>query len=124
MVCFKCNKKRHLVRNCTEKTLHVQEKYQKIRFFGDGEVNGRPVQRIQIDSEAAQTVTDTSQNSQKEIGKESIKVTFGNGASGEYPLATVKVKFDGEEHNIKGAVVQDLAEEVLLGRKYRDTNTL
>ena len=27
MVCFKCNKKRHLVRNCTEKTLHVQEKY-------------------------------------------------------------------------------------------------
>ena len=116
MVCFKCNKKGHLARNCTEKTLHVQEECEKIRFFGEGEVNGRPVQKIQIDSGASRTVIDRSLVSQKDIGEESIKVTFGNGASGEYPLATVKVKFDGEEYDVKAAVVQDLAEEVLLGR--------
>ena len=54
--------------------------------------------------------------SQKDIGEESIRVTFGNGTTGEYFLATVKVKFDGEEYDVKAAVVKDLAEEVLLGR--------
>ena len=105
------------MRNCIEKTLHIQEECKKILFFGEGEVNERPVQRIQIDSGTSRTVIDRSLILQKDIGEESIKVTFGNGASGEYPLATVRVKFDGEEYNVKAPVVQDLAEEVLLGRE-------
>ena len=43
MVCFKCNKKEHLARKCTEKIFHVQEECEKILFFGEEEVNGRPV---------------------------------------------------------------------------------
>ena len=114
IVCFKCNRKGHLARACTEKSLHVQEECEKIRFFG-GEVNGQPVKRMQIDSGASRTIIDRSLLSQKDIGQESIRVTFGNGTGGEYPLATVKVKFYGEEYDVKAAVVQDLAEEVLLG---------
>ena len=41
---------------------------------------------------------------------------FGNGTSGEYPLAIVRVKIDGKECYVKAAVVQNLPEEVLLGR--------
>ena len=33
-----------------------------------------------------------------------------------YPLAPVRVKIDEEEYCVKPAIVQDLAEEVLLGR--------
>ena len=50
-----------------------------------------------------------------DIGKETITVTFGNGASGEYPLAPVQVVFDGEQYRVKAAVV-GLPEDVLLGR--------
>ena len=51
-----------------------------------------------------------------DIREESIVVTFGNGASDEYPLAPIRVKFDGEEYCVKAAIVHDLVEEVLLGR--------
>ena len=51
-----------------------------------------------------------------DIGEESIVVTFGNRTSGEYPLAPVRVKIDDEEYCVKAAIVQNLAEEVLLGR--------
>ena len=33
-----------------------------------------------------------------DIGEESIVITFGNGTSGEYPLAQVRVKIDDEEY--------------------------
>ena len=86
-----------------------------ITMFGEGEVNGQPVRRIQIDIGASKTVVNWSLISPADIGKESIVVTFGNGTSGEYPLAPIRVKID-EEYCVKVAVVQDLAEEVLLGR--------
>jgi DNA-binding phage protein len=54
--------------------------------------------------------------SQRDIVDETIAVTFGNGTSGEYPVARVKVKFDGEEYVVNAAAVQGLAEDVLLGR--------
>lgn len=38
-----------------EKTLHVQERTEKLKFLGMGEVNGQPV-RIQIDSGASWTI--------------------------------------------------------------------
>ena len=66
---------------------------------------------IQIDSGADRRLVPF-----EEIGKETITVTFGNGTSGEYPLAPVRVTFDGEEYNVKAAVVQGLPEDVLLGR--------
>ena len=74
------------------------------------------MRRIQIDSGASRTVVDRRLVSSKDIGEESISVTFGNGTSGEYPLATVKIAFDGEEYQVRAAVVQGLAEDVLLGR--------
>ena len=54
--------------------------------------------------------------SEEDIGEESITVTFGNKAFGEYPLATIRARFDGEEYDVKAAVVQDLAEDVLFVR--------
>ncbi len=62
----------------------------------------------------SRTVVDRRLVPFEEIGKETITVTFGNGTSGEYPLAPVT--FDGEEYNVKAAVVQGLPEDVLLGR--------
>ena len=35
IVCFKCNRKGHLARACTKKSLHVQEECDKILFFGE-----------------------------------------------------------------------------------------
>ena len=49
-----------------------------------------------------------------DIGEESIRVSFGNGTTGEYPLAKVRIMFDGEEYQVNAAVVQGLA-DVLLG---------
>ena len=118
IVCYKCNKKGHMARNCTTKTLHVQEKEEKnvpCRFV-DGEVNGQPVTRIQLDSGASRTIVNRSLISPTDIGEKSIVVTFGNGTCGEYPLATINVKIDDEEYCLEAAVVQDLVEEVLLGR--------
>ena len=43
-------------------------------------------------------------------------VTFCNGTFGEYPVAPITVKIDGSEYSLMVAVVQDLVEEVLLGR--------
>ena len=114
--CYKCQKKGHFARNCTEKTYQFQERKRESTFTGKGEVNGKPVQRIQIDSGASRTVVNRDLVSPTDIGKETIVVTFGNGATGKYPLAFIKVKIDEEEYKVKAAVVKDLAEEVLLGR--------
>ena len=81
-----------------------------------GEVNRQPVTRIQLDSGASRTVVNTSLISPTDIGEKSIVVTFGNGTSGENPLATIKVKVDDKEYCLEAAIVQDLVEEVLLGR--------
>ena len=54
--------------------------------------------------------------SHMDIGEKFIVVTFVNGTFGEYPLATISVKIDNEEYCLEAAVVQDLVEEVLLGR--------
>ena len=89
MTCFKCNRKGHLARHCTEQNLRVREESEKMVTFGEGKVNGQPVQRIQIDSGASRTVVDRRLVPFEEIGKETITVTFGNGTSGEYPLAPV-----------------------------------
>ena len=71
---------------------------------------------MQIDSGASRTVVSRDLISPPDIEEETIVVTFGNGATGEYPLASIKVKMDGKEYQVKAAVVMDLAEEVLLGR--------
>ena len=116
VTCFKCNKKGHYARNCPEKNLRVQEGKSKRGLYTEGEINGRLVKRIQIDSGTSRTVVKRSLISPADIDGESIKVTFGNGTSGEYPLASVRVKLDNEEYQVKVAIVHDLAEEVLLGR--------
>ena len=116
VTCFKCNKKGHYTRNCPEKNLRVQEGKSKGGLYTEGEINGRLVKRIQIDSGASRTVVKRSLISPADIDGESIKVTFGNGTSGEYPLASVRVKLDNEEYQVNAAIVHDLAEEVLLGR--------
>ena len=85
-------------------------------MFNEGKVNGQPVKRIHPDSGASRTVVNRSLISPTDIGEETIAVTFANGASGKYPLAPIRVKIDEEEYCVKATIVQDLAEEVLLGR--------
>ena len=114
--CFKCNRKGHIAKDCTEKNLQAKEKSKEAIWYGEGRVNGRFVGRIQIDSGASRTVVDRRLVDLDDIGEESISVTFGNGTTGEYPLAKVRIMFDGEEYQVKAAVVQGLAEDVLLGR--------
>ena len=116
IICHKGEKKGHIARNCPAKSLRVKEELEQVLLFGEGEVNGQPVQRIQIDSGASRTVVDRRLVPVKDIGDETITVTFGNGTSGEYPLAPVRVTFDGDEYEVKAAVVQGLTEDVLLGR--------
>ena len=89
VVCYKCDKKGHYARNCTEKTFHVHEDTGKTSQFGEGEVNGQHVKRIQIDSGASRTAVKRSLILPSDIGEETIVVTFGNRTSGEYPLAPV-----------------------------------
>ena len=79
--------------------------------MGEGQVTGKPA-RMQIDSGASRTVVNKDVISPADREEETIVVTFGNRATGEYPLASIKVKMDGEEYQVKAAV----AEEVLLGR--------
>ena len=83
--------------------------------MGEGQVNGKPA-RMQIDSGASRTVVNRDLISPGDIEEGTIIITFGNVATSEYPLASIKVKMDGEEYQVKAAVVRDLAEEVLLGR--------
>ena len=118
VVCYRCNKKGHLARNCTTTTFHAQEKADEENqcLFAEGEVNGQPVGRIRLDSGASRTIVNRRLISPTDIGEKSIVVTFGNGTFSEYPLATITVKIDGEEYYLEAAVVQDLVEEALLGR--------
>ena len=85
-------------------------------MYEKGEVNEQPVKRIQLDSVASISVVNRHLISPTDIGEETIAVTFGNGALGECLLAPVRVKIEEEEYCVKPAIVQDLAEEVLLGR--------
>ena len=75
VVCFKCGKKGHFARNCTEKTFHAQGVTEKVGLFGE-EVNGRHAGRIQIDSGTSRTVVKRSLISPSDIGEDSIVVTF------------------------------------------------
>lgn len=72
-----------------EKNLQVQAK--EVVLNGEGIVNRCFVRRIQIDSEAYRMVADKRFVSSKDIGEESVSVTFRDGSSGEYPLANVKI---------------------------------
>ena len=51
-----------------------------------------------------------------DYGEETVVVTFGNVASDKYPLPLIRVKNDDEEYCVEAAILQDLADEVLLGR--------
>jgi hypothetical protein len=48
--CYRCQNKGHLAKDCMEKTYRIQEKKMDSTFTGQGEVNGKPVGRIQIAS--------------------------------------------------------------------------
>ena len=88
--CDKCNKKKHIARNCTEKidgvqeetevtnSFRVQEGTESIKLSEEAKVNGQPVKRIQLDSGAYRTMVDRSLISPADIGEKSIVVTFGN----------------------------------------------
>ena len=107
--CYKCQKKGHISKNCMDKTYQIQEGKKDSTFVGEGQVNGKPM-RMHIDSGASRTVVNRDLISPADIEEETIVVNFGNGATGEYLLASIKVKMDGEEYQVKAAVVRDLAE--------------
>ena len=54
ITCYKCHKKGHFARSCTETTYRVREEAETANFIG--EVNGRAVKRILIDSGASRTI--------------------------------------------------------------------
>ena len=116
IVCFKCNKKGHVARDCPEKTYRVREETERRRLRGEGTVNGQGVKRIQIDTGASRTIVDKRFVRAEDLKKDKIRVTFGNQSSGEYPLANVRIIFDNEEYCVEAAVVENLAEDVLLGQ--------
>ena len=66
IVCNKCNKKGHVARNCTAKTVYVQEGTERINLFEE-EFIGEPVKRIQLDSGATRTVVNRSLISSTDI---------------------------------------------------------
>ena len=75
-------------------------------MFEEEEVNGQPVNRIQLDSGVSRTVVNRSLISHTDIGEETIVITFGNTVSGKYLLAPVRVKTDKEEYREKAAIMQ------------------
>ena len=78
--------------------------------FAEGEINGKRVTRIQPDSGASRTIVRRSLISPTDIGEKPIVVTFGNGTSGEYPVATIDVRIDKEEYRLEAVVVSNLVE--------------
>ena len=116
IVCFKCNKKGHLACDCPEKTYRVREETERRRLREEGTVNGQGVKRIQIDTGASRSIVDKRLVQAVDLKKDKIRVTFGNQSYGEYPLASMRIRFDNEEYCVEAAVVENLAEDVLLGQ--------
>ena len=79
-------------------------------------VNGQGVKRIQIDTGASRSIVDKRLVRAVDLKKDKIRVTFGNQSYGEYPLASMRIRFDNEEYCVEAAVVENLAEDVLLGQ--------
>ena len=111
--CYKGSEKGHLARNCTAKTCDAQEKAQKSNqfIFLEGEVNGQPVGRTQLDSGASRTIVNRRLISFTDIGKKSVVVTFGNETAGKQkymPVSNHCNEINDEEYCLEAAVVQDL----------------
>ena len=51
-----------------------------------------------------------------DFGEKSIMVTFGNGTSSKYLVATINVKIGDEEYLLEAVVIPNPMEEVLLRR--------
>uniref|UniRef100_A0A1X7U952 Reverse transcriptase n=1 Tax=Amphimedon queenslandica TaxID=400682 RepID=A0A1X7U952_AMPQE len=67
ITCYKCNRKGHIARNCTEKTLRAKENAEEVIWHGEGNINGHNVKRIQIDSGASRTVVDRKDKTTQRI---------------------------------------------------------
>lgn len=123
--CYRCQQRGHCKWECPnpEKTLRIsEERHQDL--LDKGEVNGRPVERIQIDTGASRTVVNSDVVPEVEMTGEKVSVTLADGAKRCYPTADVEIKFDGEIYRVRAAIVKGLVEDVLLGRdvpRYRHT---
>ena len=77
-----------------------------------GEVNGRPVERIQIDTGASRTVVSSDVVPEIELTGERVSVTLADRAKRCYPTADMEIKFDGEVYRVRAAIVKGLVEDV------------
>ena len=111
VACYNCRKLGHIVKNCPEKAFLLKESPMD-NMCCKGEVNGKFVSNIQIDTGACRTVVREDLVSRRTWKDSVVKLRIADNTEVKCPVADVIIKIGNNTYQI----VRQLPADVLLGR--------
>ena len=115
ITCYNCRKLGHIAKNCPEKAFLIKESPVD-NMCCKGEVNGKVVSNMQIDTGACRTVVREDLVSRWTWKDSVVKLRIADNTEVKCPVADVIINIGNNTYQIVAAIVRQFPEDVLLGR--------